>query len=321
MPAGVQKYPRTKMVLPLRVWVDRYADDSAAQLAHTIDISVAGGRLGGLRTQLHPGQTVLLQRGQQRAPFRVVWNRELAPNENQAGVEALEAGKNLWGVELPQQVVASRTGWRTYAASATVSAGPVPVAARPAPRAEQVPWTAKLGQLAHRERVRWGLILGLLFLSGILSLSVYRAIMSDAGKPEITAPVPAPPTAAELARMTPKPVELPLVAEVTTWSATPAPRIRIAMAPTERMVYPISPDGDISGSVRLKILIAVTGRIKQIQVLSGPTSLVRAAEQAIQVWRYKPLRSKGQAAEAEANVVVNFRGSDAVSVEFPSKSR
>jgi len=43
MPPGVQRYQRTRMVLPLRVWPGNETDHSAAaQLAHTLDISPIG---------------------------------------------------------------------------------------------------------------------------------------------------------------------------------------------------------------------------------------------------------------------------------------
>jgi hypothetical protein len=91
------------MVLPLRVWLDgMHADDAALHLAHTLDISPIGGRLGGLRTPVHPGQTLLLQRGQQKTRFRVVWTKQVAANEIQAGIEAMESGKKIWDVELPE---------------------------------------------------------------------------------------------------------------------------------------------------------------------------------------------------------------------------
>jgi len=296
------------MVLPLRVWPDERADLSTPQLAHTIDISIAGGRLGGLRTQLQPGQTVLLQRGQQRAPFRVVWNKELAPNENQAGVEALDLDQNVWGVDLPR-AHGSHTGWRTFA---TPLPAPIPFKQPATPRLAR-----KLNLPVPQGPVVWGVATLLLIVALVLAL--YQGVFVSVDQAAILPPVPTPPTAADLARMTPKPVEVPLVEEVTTWSATPVARLQVASAPTERMVYPIAPEGNISGEVRLKILIAVTGRIKQIQVLRGQQALVAAAEEAIRVWSYKPLREKGQPAEGEANVIVDFRGSDAVSVEFPGK--
>jgi|SRR5579863_2949154 hypothetical protein len=102
MPAGVQRYQRTKMVLPLRFWPDDGNGQNAEpQLAHTVDISPIGGRLGGLRRPLHPGQTIVLERGENRFQFRVVWIRQLGPSEIQAGIVALASEGKLWGVDLP----------------------------------------------------------------------------------------------------------------------------------------------------------------------------------------------------------------------------
>ncbi len=95
------------MVLPLRVWSDEHEPDVAPlQLAYTLDISPVGGRLGGLRTPVEPGQTLTLQRGQQKTHVRVIWSKQLAPAEIQAGFETLELGKRIWDVDLPQQAQA-----------------------------------------------------------------------------------------------------------------------------------------------------------------------------------------------------------------------
>src|ERR1017187_4010439 len=107
MPAGTQRYSRTKMVLPLRVWLDEEAGETLSmQWIHTIDISQIGCRLGGLRTSLSPGQTIALQRGQQKASFRVIWSRHLEAEEYQAGIEAIDYGKNIWARELPLAPIA-----------------------------------------------------------------------------------------------------------------------------------------------------------------------------------------------------------------------
>lgn len=90
-----RKSPRRKMVLPVKVWIDK-----VTHLAHTVDITDEGARLGGLRTLLQPGMIVNLQRGSQKAEFRIAWVRQLGPNELQAGVECLEAHDNFWGVDL-----------------------------------------------------------------------------------------------------------------------------------------------------------------------------------------------------------------------------
>ena len=299
------------MVLPLRLWVGEPADDSTPpQLAHTIDISPIGGRLGGLRSELHPGQTVMLQRGQHKFPFRVIWNTELAPGENQAGVEALEFG-NIWGVELPGSAVRDAKAH----ASLLPAGNPVP--------SDDVPSPTRL-VLAHRippilldRRVQLGLALGLLLLSGALGLSLYRQIFSSASIAVRFAP-PSPPSALDLAPPAAVPRQVPMVGEITTWHRTPVPRVAVAEPPTEHVVYPVSPDSRLSGRVHLSVVIATDGRVKEIHVLDGKRPLARAAEHAVRQWRYSPFQVKGEPAEGESNVSVGFRGADAVSLEFPA---
>jgi hypothetical protein len=98
-----RKSPRRKMVLPVKVSIDK-----VTHLAHTIDITHFGARLGGLQTQLQPGMIVSLHRGSQKAKFRIAWIRQLAPNELQAGVECLEPQKNFWGVDLSDREHAAK---------------------------------------------------------------------------------------------------------------------------------------------------------------------------------------------------------------------
>jgi hypothetical protein len=90
-----RKSPRRKMVLPVRVSIGK-----VSVLAHTVDITPSGARIGALRSQLQPGSIVSLQRGSKRAEFRIEWIRQLAANELQAGIEALEPQNNFWGVNL-----------------------------------------------------------------------------------------------------------------------------------------------------------------------------------------------------------------------------
>jgi TonB family protein len=319
MPEGTQRYERTRMVLPLRVWTDEHAGEATAlQLAHTIDISPIGGRLGGLRDELFPGQTIMLQRGQHKAAFRVIWSKHLANHENQAGIEVLEGGKNIWGVELPQSAKTEDNAVHPAPSGESVAtAAPRPLAAlsMKSPRAAR----------AHRSwipaviprRALWGVSLGLFLASGLLSLSLYREIFSDSGQSAIQVPVPGPPTAGDLARMTPKPRALPAPAERTT----PVARMQVAEAPTGRIIYPVAPDDSIGGKVRLQVVIAANGIVKQIHVLSGRQVLAQAAEQAIRFWHYRPFQSEGPPEERETSVIVSFRGTDAVSLEFPSSNR
>jgi TonB family protein len=99
---------------------------------------------------------------------------------------------------------------------------------------------------------------------------------------------------------------------------TPFPRIQVAEAPQGRVLYPVSPDPKLIGKVRLKVLIAASGKVKQVRVLSGKPQLAEAAQHAVRYWKYQHHELNGQPAEAETDVTVSFLGQDAVSLRFPS---
>ena len=90
-----RKSKRSKMVLSVKVLIDK-----ATHLAHTVDITHTGARVGSLRTKLEAGTTVSLQRGLKKAQFRISWVRQLGPNEIQVGLQSLELLDNFWGVDL-----------------------------------------------------------------------------------------------------------------------------------------------------------------------------------------------------------------------------
>jgi hypothetical protein len=93
-----RKSSRIKMVLSVTVSLD-----TVTYLAHTIDITHTGARIGGLRAGLQSGMIISLQRGSHKAKFRIAWTRQVAPNELQAGVESLELQNNFWGIAWTQQ--------------------------------------------------------------------------------------------------------------------------------------------------------------------------------------------------------------------------
>jgi hypothetical protein len=86
------------MVLPVKVSIDK-----VTHLAHTIDITHTGARIGALRTPLQPGMIISLERGSKKAKFRITWTRQVAANELQAGVESLQMQTNFWGVDLSEE--------------------------------------------------------------------------------------------------------------------------------------------------------------------------------------------------------------------------
>jgi len=98
---------RSKMVLPVKVLIDE-----ATHLAHTVDITDTGAQLGGLQAQLQAGMIILLRRGQHKAKFRIVWLRQLGPNELRAGIECLEPDAKLWELNLSN----GRLGCHRYSA-------------------------------------------------------------------------------------------------------------------------------------------------------------------------------------------------------------
>jgi len=93
-----RKSKRTKMVLPVKVSIA-----GATHLAHTYDLTYVGARIGGLHVELKSGEVVSLQRGAKKANFRVMWVTQVAPNELQAGVQAIEQQNNFWGIDLSEQ--------------------------------------------------------------------------------------------------------------------------------------------------------------------------------------------------------------------------
>jgi hypothetical protein len=201
MPEGTQRYPRTKMVLPLRVWLDEPAREVLpARWAHTIDISQIGCRLGGLRTELCPGQTIALQRGQRKVPFRVIWSKHLVANENQAGTEVLDYGRNFWEAELPSYPIAEDTIESSSAIEDCSVTPPgqsttlrlIPVAAHPRTRRDLIFGLLLLNpalalSLYNETFYESGLIFGLLLLSAALGLSLYHR------QGAIQAPIPSDP--------------------------------------------------------------------------------------------------------------------------------
>lgn len=96
-----RRHKRRRLVLPVRVSLAN-ADGltAGAQFVHTIDITEAGARVGGLRTGIESGQIITLQRGPHKARFRVIWTKQLDPSEIHAGIECTEPDKNVWGCDL-----------------------------------------------------------------------------------------------------------------------------------------------------------------------------------------------------------------------------
>jgi hypothetical protein len=96
-----RKSKRTKAVVPVRLWIGGSKD---SHLAHTLDVSHHGVRLGGCRGEIKVGDKIELQYHHKRAQFRVAWiTASEGSSEKQIGAECLEPGKRVWGAQFPQQ--------------------------------------------------------------------------------------------------------------------------------------------------------------------------------------------------------------------------
>lgn len=62
----------------------------------------------------------------------------------------------------------------------------------------------------------------------------------------------------------------------------------------------------VQGSVVLQAFIGADGTIQSLHVMSGPTILASAAQQAVREWRFKPYLVNGQPVETKATITVNF---------------
>jgi hypothetical protein len=92
---------RMSIVLPLRVSAQSGLQGNRVELAHTLDVSSRGARLGAIRHELEIGSRLVIQYHQRRIESRVVWTRLLeGTSEYQVGVELLAKDVDTWGLDL-----------------------------------------------------------------------------------------------------------------------------------------------------------------------------------------------------------------------------
>jgi protein TonB len=79
------------------------------------------------------------------------------------------------------------------------------------------------------------------------------------------------------------------------------------------LIFKVQPDypymaklAHVSGTVKLRAIIGADGRIRQLEVISGPPLLQTAAVAAVRNWRYRPTMLNGTAVEVETLITVNF---------------
>lgn len=313
MPAGIQRHKRTKMVLPLRFWLDDASSrDSAPQLAHTVDISPIGGRLGGIRKALQSGQVIMLQRGHNKSQFRVIWTKRLGPNEIQAGIESVVFERKVWGIDLPEELLSPEN----FPTEDDLSIPTSPFTSQKLILLNAI--RSYAGQLA-KTRMPWiaiaaSLILAISVLVFVAASVPYNSTPAAA----ITLPAMVPNVIVPMVSSKPRlRSNVSLIFTKKEVSSNPN-RLQVAEAPQGHVTYPTPPDAILTGKVRINVVIATDGRVKEIYILSGNRVLAGAAARAVRLWHYAHHELNGEAVEAETSVTISFRGQDAVSINFPS---
>jgi TonB family protein len=72
-------------------------------------------------------------------------------------------------------------------------------------------------------------------------------------------------------------------------------------------VYPaLGNNSRVQGSVVLQAVVGADGVIENLQIVSGPSILTAAAQQAVREWHFKPVLQNGQPVETKARITVNF---------------
>jgi TonB family protein len=103
-------------------------------------------------------------------------------------------------------------------------------------------------------------------------------------------------------------------AQVTEPSTNPVQRIRIggnvAQAKIIHLVKPVYPKDAkkdrIQGTILLHAIVAKDGSVQDLQYISGPRELMRAAMDAVRQWRYAPTLLVGQPVEVDTTISVVF---------------
>lgn len=95
---------RIGLTVPVRVWGTDPHGKPFIQVGETVDITRLGARIKGLVEVTSPGDIIGIQRGSEKARFRVIWvGKPESPLAGMIGVHSVEASKFIWGIPIPQQ--------------------------------------------------------------------------------------------------------------------------------------------------------------------------------------------------------------------------
>ncbi len=127
---GKRRYQRIKTVLPVRMFGVDGIGKPFAEVAHTLDVSHSGVRLGGVTAAPDVGSVVSLQCHHRKCQFSVAWvGRPGSSRNKQIGLLNLEPDRDIFGVRLKNETIVD-----DFVLSADGMDANAPSAARRAPR-------------------------------------------------------------------------------------------------------------------------------------------------------------------------------------------
>ena len=95
---------RTKAVLPVRVKGKDSSGNAFEVMAHTLDVTSSGARLGSIRHELALHDEVTVFYRQRKMQFRVVWIKKMGKSsEFQIGLRAVTQDREGWGFGSTEQ--------------------------------------------------------------------------------------------------------------------------------------------------------------------------------------------------------------------------
>jgi TonB family protein len=96
-------------------------------------------------------------------------------------------------------------------------------------------------------------------------------------------------------------------------STNASQRMKMSPDTTKALETPVAPSYPVlarqmkvEGAVSIQALISADGEIQDLRILSGPSILASAAQEAVRQWRFKPYLQNGQPVETQARITVNF---------------
>lgn len=109
---------RTKAVFPVRVKGKDSAGKAFEELAHTLDVTPSGVRLGAIHHELNVLDEITIFYRQRRMQFRVMWTKKLkGTSEFQVGLQSVTQEREPWGLGVsdthhaaPQSAISQASG-------------------------------------------------------------------------------------------------------------------------------------------------------------------------------------------------------------------